>query len=121
MADEIQITAGIQVRKGSLVFSQAPVTESFDMTGTGGPTPGYVTVGTSEESITFGELSTAGYLFMQNLDSTNYVQWGFSTTVYGGRIKAGETAGPFRMEPGLTLFLKANTAACKMVVYGFEN
>lgn len=121
MADEIQITAGIAVRKGNLVFAHYPVTDSFDMTGTGGPTPGYSTIGTAEESITFAELSTAGYLFMQNLDATNYVQWGFSTTVYGGRMRAGETAGPFRMNPGLTLYLKANTAACKVLVYGFED
>ena len=121
MADEIAITAGINVRKGNMVFVQSPATYTDDQTGTGGPTPGYITVGTSEESTAFPELSTEGWLFMQNLDSTNYIQWGFSTGVYGGRMKAGETAGPSRMEPGLTLYLKANTATCKCQVFGFED
>ena len=121
MANEIQITSGISVLKGNLSFSVPATTILSNMTGTGGPSPGYMTVGTSEESTDFPELTTDGWLFMKNLDLTNYVQWGFSTGVYGGRIKAGETAGPFRMEPALTLYLKANTAACKVLVYGFED
>jgi len=121
MANEISITLGMTVSKSNLAFKWDQTTTTWDMTGTGGPTPGYITVGTSEESTAFPELGTLGWFFMKNLDSTNYVQWGFSTTVYGGRIKAGETAGPFRLEPGATLYLKANTAAVKMLVYGFEN
>jgi hypothetical protein len=121
MANEIQITSGISVLKGNLSFSVPATTILSDMAGTGGPSPGYMTVGTSEESTAFPELTTDGWLFMKNLDLTNYVQWGFSTGVYGGRMKPGETAGPFRMEPGLTLYLKANTAACKVLVYGFED
>lgn len=121
MAAEIQITAGISVRKGNLSFEVPSTTYTADMTGTGGPTPGFINVGTTEESTAFPELTTEGMLYMKNLDTTNYVQWGFSTGVYGGRIKPGETAGPFRMEPGLTLFLKANVAACRVLVYGFED
>ena len=121
MANEITVTSGIRVLKGNLDFSQSATSSSFDMTGSGGPTPGFMVVGTSEESTTFTELTTEGFLWMKNLDATNYVQWGFSTGVYGGRMKAGETAGPFRMDPGLTLYLKANTTACNVLVYGFEN
>jgi len=121
MANEIKITAGISVRKSNLVFEHIATTALSNMTGTGGPTPGFFIVGLVEESTVFPELTTEGWLFMRNLDATNYVQWGFSTTVYGGRIRAGETAGPFRMEPGLTLFLKANTAACNVLIYGFED
>jgi uncharacterized protein YaiE (UPF0345 family) len=120
MANEVTITANIAVRKSNLVFDGKNASATFDMTGTGGPTPGYVTVGTTEESTAFPELSTLGFLFMKNLDTTNYIQWGFSTGVYGGRLKPGETA-LFRLEPGVTLYLKANTAACKALVYGFEN
>ena len=71
-------------------------------------------IGTSEEELATGDLSTMGWLWMQNLDATNYVQWGFATTDYGGRMEAGETAGPFRTEPAATIYLKANTAACKI-------
>lgn len=119
MADEITITTGIVVRKGNLVFSQASLSETFDQTGNGGPTPGMMVIGTAEESTAFAELTTEGWLYMRNLDLTNYVQWGFATGVYGGRMEAGEPA-EFRMEPGLTLYLKANTAACNVLVFGFE-
>lgn len=121
MANEIQINSGITVRKGNLVFMQQSSNYSDSMTNAGGPTPGYIVVGTSEESTTFPELTTEGWLWMRNLDETNYIQWGFATGVYGGRMKPGETAGPFRMEPGLTLFLKANVASCKAFIFGFEN
>lgn len=58
---------------------------------------------------------------MRNLDDVNYVQWGFSTGVYGGRMGPGEPAGPFKLDPGATLYMLANTAACKVTVYALEN
>jgi hypothetical protein len=120
MADEITIQTSVAVRKNELVFSYDSGRYTIDMSGTGGPTPGYVTIGTSEESIAFGELGTLGWVMMKNLDTANYVRWGFATTVYGGRLEAGETA-MFRLNPGATLFLIANTAACKMLIYGLED
>ena len=121
MANEIQVTAGLLVKKGGLSFSFPAVPQFHDQTGLGGPTPGYLTIGTTEESVSFSELSTAGWCVMQNLDGTNYVQWGFSAGVYGGRMNPGETAGPFRLEPGTTLRLKANAAACKVLIYALES
>ena len=121
MANEITVSAGISIANGSnYAFSQPPRTKSFDQAAIGGPSPGAISVGTTEESTTFPELTTEGWVYLQNNDATNYVQWGFSTGVYGGRLKAGEFA-LFRMEPSLTLFLKSNTAACNVLVYGFEN
>jgi hypothetical protein len=57
---------------------------------------------------------------MQNLDATNYIEWGFATTVYGGKLEPGEFA-LFRLKPSTTLYLKANTAACKALVKAFED
>lgn len=121
MANEITVQSSLRVVNSNLNFTFAPPALSVTQTAVGGPTPGYLTVGTSEESTAFAELSTLGWFMMQNLDATNYVQWGFSTGVYGGRMRAGETAGPFRLEPGTTLYLKANTAACKVVAYALES
>lgn len=120
MANEITVTTGMRVVNGNLRFNAESKSTALTQTAVGGPTPGYMTVGTTEESTAFPELTTEGMLFMQNLDSTNYVQWGFATGVYGGRMEANDPPVQFRMEPGLTLYLKANTAACKCVVYGFE-
>lgn len=119
MANEITVTAFIQVVNGNLRDQFSIGNQSITQTGVGGPTPGYVTIGTTEEEVAFSELGTKGYVMMQNLDTTNYVQWGFSTGVYGGRMKAGESAGPFRMD-ATSIFLKANTAACKVLIKGYE-
>ena len=121
MSNEIKVTSGIRVLKGNLDFSQPSKTVSIDMSGSGGPTPGFKIIGTTEESEAFAELTTEGMLWMLNLDATNYVQWGFSAGVYGGRLKPNGPPAQFQMEPGLTLYLKANTAACNVLVYGFEN
>lgn len=120
MADEITITTSVAMRNGTNAFTWTPGAIRITQTAAGGPTPGYVTIGTTEESQAFGELSTQGIIVMQNLDATNYVRWGFSTGVYGGRIPAGEIA-VFRLNPGSTLYLIANTAACKMHIYALEN
>jgi len=119
MADEITVGASIRVINGNMRDEFNPGTLSYTQVAVGGPTPGYVTIGTSEESFALPELSTKGWVMMQNLDATNFVQWGFSTTVYGGRMKAGETAGPFRLDV-LAIFLKADTAACKVQIKAYE-
>jgi hypothetical protein len=120
MADEITISSTFSLRNGSNVFSWTPGSITIDQSASGGPSPGYVTIGTSEESIAFSELAAQGYLIIHNLSPTNFIRWGFSTGVYGGRLNAGEYC-ILRLNPGSTLFLIANVAACKCHVYGFEN
>lgn len=121
MANEISVSSKLKVANGALNFEYVVGNLLVDQVAQGGPTPGMLTIGTTEESEAFSELGTLGWFVMRNLDDTNYVQWGFSTGVYGGRLKAGESAGPFRLEPGATLYLKANTAACQVLVYALEN
>jgi len=120
MANEIAVTAKITVTNGLAKDTFNPGSQTYDQTAQGGPTPGVISVGTSEESVAFGELSTVGWLVMRNLDPTNYVQWGFATTAYGGRLEAGETA-LFRLEPSTTVYLKANTAACLVDIRAYED
>ena len=57
---------------------------------------------------------------MQNLDATNYIEIGFSTTVYGLRLEAGEAIA-FRLNPGATIYAKANTAACKLLCKVYQD
>ena len=120
MANEITVTSRLQVVNGNLSFDSGGLSLNVDQTARGGPTPGYVTIGTSEEEVALAALSTKGFVWMRNLDTTNYVEWGFATGVYGGRMRAGETAGPFRLN-SLSLFLRANTAACKVLIYALES
>ena len=101
-------------------FSSNDGSQSIDQTTLGGPSPGYRVVPTTEVSESFSALSTIGWLMMKNLDTTNYVEWGFSTGVYGGRMEAGETA-LFRVNPSSTIYLRANTDSCKLTLYALED
>lgn len=121
MADEIRISASMSVENGNLSFSQNYGSKSYDQTNIGGPTPGMVEIGTAEETQAFSELTTPGWVTIQNLDDTNFVQWGFSAGVYGGKLLAGDTAGPFRLNGSTTLYLKADTAACRVVINALES
>lgn len=85
-----------------------------------GAAAGVQNIGTSEETLSAGDLTTKGWLFIRNLDGTNYVQVGFSTGVYGIRLEAGEPA-VFRTEPAATVYLKANTAACDIQYQWLED
>jgi len=120
MADEVKVTAKIKVTNGNYISKIVPTEHSFDQAAAGAYDV-VNNIGTTEESIgTFGDLTTEGWCYIRNLDATNYVQVGFSTTVYGIRLEAGEMA-LFRCEPSLTLYLKANTAACDVRVVVFED
>ena len=113
MADEITITVRLGCINGSYnpgTISSAGLT--FDQAASGA-SEGIQSIGTAEETLAVGDMTTYGWLYIRNLDATNYVQLGFSTGVYGCRLEATEPA-LFRTEPGATIYLKANTAACKV-------
>jgi hypothetical protein len=70
-------------------------------------------VGTVEEELVQGaDLGTPGYVYIINLDSTNYVEIGSTTGVYQIKLKAGEFA-LFRHNSS-TIYAKANTGACNV-------
>lgn len=114
MADEISITARFGITNGNYDPGTWSVSNlQIDQTSQGAA-DGVQEIGTSEETLSTGDLSTRGVLMMRNLDDTNYVQWGFATGDYGGRMRAGETAGPFRTESAQDIYLIADTAACNV-------
>lgn len=98
---------------------KANIAESLEIEQVGlGAQGGIVSVGTSEENLSVGDVGTEGLLFLKNLDSTNYVEFGMSdsgTMKPIGKLLAGEIAF-FRMKPGQTLRWQANTAAVKVNV-----
>lgn len=118
MADEITLKVELQVRNGNMVDTFSIGSQSIDQAAVGGPTPGYFTLGTSEEEVAFAELSSRGVCVIQNLDATNYIEYGFSTGVYGARVPAGQ-AYVIHLN-ATSLFMRANTAACKVLVKAYE-
>lgn len=125
MANEIKLRIGMERRHTSNTtdahtYNGSIATYSVTQTGVGQDDRKH-TIGTTEETITFTDISTNGFVILENMDTTNYVEWGFATGVYGGRMKATEPAGPFRLNTGATLYLKANTAACRVRICHYEN
>lgn len=115
MANEITIKAGIALSNGLLIVKDTSTTKRFTQTTARGGNPGVVDVGTSEETISFGDC-VPGWTEFENLDTTNYVQVGFSTTVYGFRLLANGGKAIVYLESGATVYVKANTAACKVKI-----
>lgn len=123
MADEITLNARLRCTNGSLKIDVNPGQLSIDQSTLGGGGPGTVEIGTSEEDISFGDISTLGLCHITNLDTTNYVQLGpksAGSMVAGMRLNPGESY-VLRLEPGVTYRAIANTAACKVSIICLEN
>lgn len=122
MATHITIQQAVRLSKGAMKHEFTPPQLSLEQTGAL-VYDNTVSVGTSEETAgpSFGDISTEGLCVIYNLDATNYVQVGFATGVYGMRLRGGSSPAVFFLEPGATIYLKANTAACnvRIIVYEF--
>lgn len=121
MADEITITARMSLSNNALAFTQNKVNQKYDQS-TAEFDAGTQNIGTSEENLSV-TVTTPGYLYLENLDSTNYVQWGqdnSSTMQTVGRLKAGEIA-LFRVDSGQTVRMQANTAAVDIYYVMFND
>tara|TARA_R110000868_G_scaffold302509_1_gene563040 strand:+ start:108 stop:470 length:363 start_codon:yes stop_codon:yes gene_type:complete len=93
MANEITITTKLSVSKGNLIHAENPGTGSFTLNGSVA-SGGVLTVATTAGLITMGSVTTAGYSFFRNTDTTNYVEVGTGTTTFTAFMKlaAGESA-----------------------------
>lgn len=112
MADELTISAFLRFVKGSKDVQLSQQSMQFDVTGTD-YIRGTQIVGTSEEALTKGEITTPGYALIINRDATNYVSIRAATgTANCIKLKAGEFA-LFRFE-ATAPFVIANTAACEI-------
>ena len=115
MADEITIAINGTISNGNL--SQTFNKGSLSITQTNRESDGGVeSVATSEEDLTIANITTNGWLFLRNLDATNYITYGPKSggaMVALGKLKAGEVAC-LRLYPGVTLRWIADTAAVKV-------
>lgn len=112
MAGTIGLTITNTVKNGTFndtfKFSGVDITQNNP--GQGGYTQ---LIGTTEEVVNFGDITTEGYMTLQNIDPTNYVTYGPESAgamVVMGKLKPGEPA-VFRVAPGVVMRAKADTAA----------
>jgi hypothetical protein len=110
MANEITVTGSLTFAKGNVATNGLTRSgQQFNVSGTN-YTRKTQNIGTSAEVLALGEIGTAGWFLIYNMDATNYVEVLDST---GGnvclKIKPGEFAcGRFGAAAPA---LKANTAA----------
>lgn len=118
MANEITVNASLSFSKDGSRASFSPGAVSVTMTGSQycGKTQ---TVGTSEENLDKGDISTIGLVMVRNLDNTNYVELGSSTGVYSVKLLPDEL-NVFRWD-GTNIIAKANTANCIVEYLMLEN
>ena len=121
MADEITLVVDLDLVNGNVEHDFSPSSISIDQA-TARFVDTVLDIGTSEETISFGDISAKGMVVLQNLDSTNYINYGPDSTgmVTLGRLNAGEVAA-FRIDNAATLIAQANTATCKMRMIAYEN
>src|SRR4051794_16541464 len=103
MANEITYSMTVTCTNGSyseIFRRQGTITQALQ-----GAASGIQTIGTSEENLILTDITTNGAICLQNLDATNFVDWGLNdsgTMKAIGRIKPGESQF-WRLKPGTTL------------------
>lgn len=115
MANEYTISMSANVRNGTLVDGFNPDVYQADQA-TQLVEAGVQIIGTTYEQITVGDITSAGPAGFKNLDSTNYVQIGVEVAAAFHplhRLPAGKSELVW-LEPGISYYAKANTAAVKL-------
>ncbi len=123
MANEISVNIRVTVANGLYNDAFPPIADRYDQAAIG-EAGGVAIVGfAAEEDLTFGDVATAGFIQLINVDDTNYVTYGPKSSgamVPFGRIKPGEPAF-LRLEPGITWRWQAHTANVKIKWRLLEN
>lgn len=140
MANEATLQISLQIKKNSLEYQCRPTSYKADVSGQKGPVPGAFTVTTYGTDLDLAELTTPGLCRIQNLDETNYVEWGIYDPVTDafyplGEILATESyvirfsrnvqeqyegTGTGTTTPTKRVRFKANTANVNVLVEAFE-
>jgi hypothetical protein len=117
MANEINIQAYLTVQRSG---AQTIGSGTKDITQTG--KIGFANVqniGTGAAQLTLGGIGTLGYIFIKNLDATNFVQLSLDNfTQIFAKIRAGEFCLIAANQN--TIWARANTAACDLLVCAAE-
>ena len=115
MANELRIEAQLEYSKSGVKQNKHDSTYA-DVSGDSF-THVVQEIGTSDELIVIGsDVATWGYVYLKNLDSTNYVEVGL-TSSYSIKLKAGEVA---MFRAAAALYAQANTAAVDLEIIVIE-
>ena len=117
MSDELFCDVALQYRPTNLTQKMKRMALKWFATMSGGDhILATQEIGTSEEALDVGNITTTGYIFLVNLDSTNYVEVGL-TGSYPIKVPAGEGA---LFKANGTIYAKANSSACVVEYMAME-
>lgn len=121
MANTLTVSASVQFSDGTDGYGINLNPVQFTQ-GAPAVAHGVITIGTTEETLSIGDVAAGGVLVFKNRDATNYIEIGPDN---GGTILAFVkcTAGKFGVLPGVsstTIKAKANTAACVLEYWLFN-
>lgn len=114
MANEISAAVALVVAKNGASVSRS-ISKQYDMAG---DDLGHGTqlIGTSDEQLVLpSDITTGKLLLIENLDATNYVELSYATGgSFVARIRIDADGFAFFRPTSLTIYLQANTAACRI-------
>lgn len=117
MSNEITVQVSLTAKNGNLDYRFQPGTLLYDQSSQiaiGGVQS--IGTATNAEVLAMGDVTTAGYCTLRNLDTTNYIDVGTGTGtsfVASMRLKAGQVAiAP--LHPTNVPSARANAAACNL-------
>lgn len=124
MATTLVVNSGSKFYDGSQLLSQLVPPQCSLTLSAKQYFAGVLTIGTSEEDITFTDITTPRVVTMYNLDGTNYVSWGPKSggamvlcgTLYPQSSSIG-VAAQFELGASVTIRMAANTAACQVAFF----
>ena len=122
MANEISLTAKLNVSKGGASATNLTSTETVDMTGVN-LSSDVQDVGTSYETIATGGVDTTGsayYAVIHNMDATNFITVSFDAATGHATIPPGGFFGPVKMIATKVISVKFDTAAGQANVIACE-
>ena len=76
MSNEAQIRSSLSIVSDNLTYRSQPTAYNADVAGSKGPVPGAIAVSTVGTDVDFSELTTPALCKIQNLDDTNFVEYG---------------------------------------------
>lgn len=111
MSAELLLQATAKFSKGGASFESNFPSTYFDVAGSA-PNKEVQAIGITDETLNLGDISTIGFVFMRNLDATNYITVGSDGTLYPIKLKPGEFfLGRWN---AAAIHAKANTAPCNL-------
>jgi hypothetical protein len=113
MANEITLSSGLTASKGGLNVSPATTSKTLDMSGSNMNDGSTAAVTASWTAIEMGSLTTGAdyWAHLYNLDATNFATVSLNASTTHGVIPPAAFWGPCKIPSGVTVSVKADTAA----------